>query len=133
MRKSVTLAAIALLLGACAAQPGGRPVATAVKPARPDLRSQTVRMTLPPDARTVGDAAEYLLEGSGYSLVLFCKQCPKAAPRLAAEPVSPLAFAKPNEITSATRALLLILGEHRQLIVDDQLHLVTFDRIGAGL
>lgn len=133
MKMMLILAAAALLLGACAVQPATRHVTTAAKPARPDLRSQTVRMTLPPDARTVGDAAEYLLEGSGYSLVLFCKRCPKAAPRLAAEPVSPLAFAKPNEITSATRALLLILGEGRRLFVDDELRLVTFDRIGAGL
>lgn len=131
MRKAFT-AAVVLSLGACAAQPGARPVTAAVKPARPDLRSQAVRMTLPPDARTIGDAAEYLLEGSGYSLVLFCKRCPKEAPRLAAEPVSPLAFAKPNEITSATRALLLILGEGRRLIVDDQLRLVTFDRTGGA-
>jgi hypothetical protein len=125
------LAILASLLGACAAPPGARPV-SAIKPAKPDLRSQTVRMALPPDAYTVGDAAEYLLDGSGYSLVLFCKQCPKAAPRLAAEPVSPLAFAKPNETTSATRALLLILGEGRRLIVDDTLRLVTFDRTGGG-
>ncbi|MDR6293814.1 hypothetical protein E9232_006367 [Inquilinus ginsengisoli] len=124
-------AAAALLLGACA-QPKPVPV-VAVTPPKPDLRTQTVRMTLPADAFTVGEAADYILDGSGYSLVLYCRQCPKSAPAIAAEPVSPLAFAKPNELTSAARALLLILGDGRRLIIDDTIHLVTFDLSGGRL
>lgn len=117
---------LALFLGACAAQPKPQPVA-AIKPPKPDLRTQTVRMTLPPDAATVGEAADHILDGSGYSLVLYCRQCPKSAPAIAAEPVSPLAYAMPDELTSAARALLLILGDGRRLIIDDTIHLVTFD------
>lgn len=125
-------AALALFLGACAAQPKPQAVVP-VKPPKPDLRTQTVRMTLPAEALTVGEAAEYILDGSGYSLVLYCRQCPKTAPAIAAEPVSPLAYAKPNELTSAARALLLVLGDGHRLIIDDTIHLVTFDVAGGRL
>jgi hypothetical protein len=121
--------AVLAALGACATPP---PKVVTVAPPQPDLRKQTVRMSVPPEAGTVGEAADWLLVGSGYSLVLYCAGCPKSAPGIAAEPVSPLAFAKPGETMSALRALLLILGEDRRVVLDDRLRLVTFDTMGGG-
>jgi putative NADH-flavin reductase len=49
------------------------------------------------------------------------------AAEIAADPVSPLAYARPSELTSKTRALLLVLGGAGRVIIDDRLRLVTFD------
>lgn len=114
-------------LGACTTPPPVPPAAAPVVAAPQRLDAQTVRLYLPPSVRTVGQAAAWLLDGSGYDLVLYCAACPPRAAEIAADPVSPLAYARPSELTSKTRALLLVLGGAGRVIIDDRLRLVTFD------
>lgn len=72
-------------LGACTTPPPVPPAATPVVAAPQRLDAQTVRLYLPPSVRTVGQAAAWLLDGSGYDLVLYCAACPPRAAEIAAQ------------------------------------------------
>jgi hypothetical protein len=82
------------------------------------------RLQLPAYVHTVQDAAEYLLEPSGYRLVTTCPHCPSEGPEIARKPVSPLGLHP--QLTTITRAVLLISGSGVHLLVDDDAKQVAF-------
>lgn len=82
------------------------------------------RTRIPPSARTVEQAASWLLEPSGYRLLLVCDGCPAEAAEIGRKPISPLGL-KP-QLTTVKRALVLVAGSDVRLLVDDQARLVSF-------
>jgi hypothetical protein len=81
------------------------------------------RLQLPAYVHTVQDAAEYLLEPSGYRLVTTCPRCPPEAPEIARKPISPLGLHP--QLTTIKRAVLLVSGSGVHLLVDDDAKQVT--------
>jgi hypothetical protein len=118
---------IALTLSACAPVTNVTTTRTALSPASPasSLDAQ-VRVALPADLVSVQQATEFLLQHSGYQLALRCPKCDPAAPLIAAKPISPLAYAKPGQITSIKRALVLVLGNDDALVIDASTRTVSF-------
>lgn len=88
-----------------------------------------VRLELPTDAVTVEDGFNHLLAGTGYTVTVSCQHCPRGAPQIAFDPISPLAYAKPGEETTVERALLMVLGRDARLVVDHREKLISFERI----
>ena len=86
-----------------------------------------VRLRIPPEARSVGDLTEYLLESTGYQLVLYCRGCPDEAPRIAADPISPIAYVAQGRTMRAERAIKLALGLKSRLVVDPELRSLSFE------
>lgn len=82
------------------------------------------RTRIPPSARTVEQAASWLLEPSGYRLLLVCAGCPAEAAEIGRKPVSPLGLKL--QLTTIKRALVLVAGSDVRLLVDDQSRLVSF-------
>jgi len=92
-----------------------------------------VRLELPVDAVTVEDGFDHFLAGTGYVVTVSCGECPRDAPQIAFDPISPLAYAKPGEETTVERALLMILGHDARLVVDHRAKLISFERIDDGM
>ncbi|MGE5515983.1 MAG: hypothetical protein ACM31D_09185 [Bacteroidota bacterium] len=115
--------ALALWLAACQAPAPGFPDAPEPLASAQPLERLT-RTRIPPSARTVEQAASWLLEPSGYHLVLVCDGCPSEAVEIGRKPVSPLGL-KP-QITTIKRALVLVAGSEVRLLVDDKSRLVSF-------
>ncbi|WP_282611041.1 hypothetical protein [Pelagibius sp. Alg239-R121] len=131
MRKVFFCLTPLILLSACA-NPKTPPITTATPAATqqtPGLNMLT-RLKIPEDYKTVGQAAAWLLRPTGYLLVVDCPGCAPEAVRLADDPISPLAV-RP-ELTSVTRALLLVLGSDGRLIVDHENRLVSFGFFERG-
>ena len=72
---------------------------------------------------------DHLLAGTGYTVTVSCQHCPRGAPQIAFDPISPLAYAKPGEETTVERALLMVLGHDARLVVDHREKLISFERI----
>ena len=110
---------------------GSRPYASAASPAGAQRSSlqNFVRLELPVDAVTVEDGFDHFLAGTGYVVTVSCGGCPSDAARIAFDPISPLAYAKPGEETTVERALLMVLGHDARLVVDHREKLISFERI----
>lgn len=121
------LAALTLVMTGCASHhkpPRGIAPLTLRPPVSTGLDT-LVRMKLPDNTPDISTAALFILQGSGYTYASRCQYCPVAAAAIAKEPVSPLAYI--GGITTVRRALLLIAGSNRRLIVDDRAKVVTID------
>ncbi|WP_157871105.1 hypothetical protein [Gluconacetobacter diazotrophicus] len=94
--------------------------ACAEKPAAPlpTVSSMTMvtRLEYPTNAKTVADAARFILRPTGYHLVTQCPNCPPEAQIIADKPISPLGLNP--QITTVSRALILIGGSRTALLVD---------------
>jgi len=126
MRHPRSIAAV-LMLALAACQPMPPPSDMAAVPSPPPTvppLELLTRTRIPPSARTVEQAAAYLLEPTGYRLALSCAGCPAEAAEIARKPVSPLAL-KP-QLTTIQRALVLVAGSEVHLLVDDKTRLVSF-------
>lgn len=136
VRTWLTASAVALM-AACATTPP--PLVVTEPIAEPlvtvagykDL-STTVRLDFPPDVTRVGEAVEFLLEATDYQLLVYCTGCPLDAPGVATDPISPLAFVHPLALTSAERAILLVLGQDSRIVVDNDLRSISFERLREG-
>lgn len=91
-----------------------------------------IRLDIPKDKITVIDGVNHVIAGLGYSVELYCGGCPTEAPRIAYDPISPLAFAKPGEITTVERALIAILGSDARIVVDHNDRLISFEHRDGG-
>lgn len=121
--KRLPLITIMVVLAGCqASAPGLMDAPTPLASVQPLER--LTRTRLPPSARTVEQAASWLLEPSGYRLLLVCAGCPAEAAEIGRKPVSPLGL-KP-QLTTIKRALVLVAGSDVRLLVDDQSRLVSF-------
>ncbi|KXV49658.1 hypothetical protein AD945_03765 [Gluconobacter albidus] len=108
MKKALLLLPI-LGLAACAEKPAA-PL--------PTVSSMTMvtRLEYPTNAKTVADAARFILRPTGYHLVTQCPNCPPEAQIIADKPISPLALNP--QITTVSRALIMIGGSRTGLLVD---------------
>lgn len=88
-----------------------------------DPLSIYVRTTYPQNMRTVAEAAEYVLEPTGYHLTT-SRIASRTAARLAAQPIPPIA--RLNRTMPIIDALQLLVGLDHWVIVDPQHKLVTF-------
>ena len=138
MTSKLLIGPACLLLVACATPQAPMPPATeplvfatgeGVGP--PGLRTR-VRLDVPPGIETVSEAARYILEPTGYQVVLHCDGCPAEAPAIGGDPVSPLAYVAPSKMMTAERAVLLILGNDARLVVDHELRSLSFEFMPAG-
>jgi hypothetical protein len=89
----------------------------------PPLELRT-RLVLPPDIKTVAQAAQYLLEPTGYKLVLSCRYCPTDSAAIATKPISPLGLK--SQVTTIERALILVAGSNVRLQIDDDAKIVSY-------
>jgi hypothetical protein len=92
------------------------------------LRVQ-VRTIYPQHMKTVGEAAQYLLEPTGYTLTLNPRIEPDAQ-AIAMRQIRPQA--EGNTTVVLEEALLLLAGDDCRLIVDHPHKLVTFEKIERG-
>lgn len=132
MRKSlvVLVSLVGLTLAGCAS--GNQELAAVPEPAFPDpatlddagLNALT-RLDLPPQAKTVEDAVNWLLEPTDYQLRKSCPGCSPDAYVIIGDPISPLAF--PPQLTTIKRALVLVAGSDSKLVVDEKNKLISFD------
>jgi hypothetical protein len=128
MNRGLLLAAPALcLLSGCAEISDLRadlPLLTAPDPQPVPPLELLTRLQLPAYVHTVHDAADYLLEPSGYRLVTTCDLCPAEGAEIARKPISPLGLHP--QITTIKRAVLLVSGSGVHLLVDDSARQVAF-------
>lgn len=87
-----------------------------------------VRMTIPNETTTVGEAVMYVLGPTGYKLIVGGNASETGAD-IALQPVPPNAF--DGQVMSAGNALLLLIGQKDRLLVDPVHRLVSFDRLPA--
>jgi len=88
--------------------------------------NHNIRINIPSHAKTVGDIADYLLEGTSYQLLIYCDFCNKDAQRIINEPISPLLYASDRHVTQRQQALVLAAGSEAQLIIDHDLNSITY-------
>lgn len=88
-----------------------------------DPLSLYVRTTYPHNMTTVAEAAQYILEPTGYRLTT-SRVASRTAARLAAQPIPPIA--RLNRTMPIIDALQLLIGLNHWVIVDTQHKLVTF-------
>jgi hypothetical protein len=125
MRRLVLITLIAGAIGGCADLPKLPSELAFLTPAEPlPALDLITRLQLPAHVHTVQDAADYLLEPSGYRLVTTCPQCPPEGPEIARKPISPLGLHP--QLTTIKRAVLLISGSGVHLLVDDDAKQVAF-------
>ncbi|MCZ4283083.1 hypothetical protein O4H49_20025 [Kiloniella laminariae] len=91
----------------------------------PSGLSALTRMSFPAETKSVGEAARFLLEPTGYRLLVQCFGCSADAVKIVSDPISPLAFV--DEITSVKRALALVGGTDTKLVIDEENKLVSYD------
>lgn len=120
MRRTAKSVAVSLLACVGAAQ-ASTPERLAPYPIDP--LSVYVRTSYPADVNTVGEAARYVLEPTGYRLVITRVASPTAS-RMAAESIPPIA--KLNRTMPVIDALQLLIGLNHWVIVDPTHKLVTF-------
>ena len=105
--------ALIVLMAAAAAQAGGY-----------NRLKLNVTTVLPPEVKTVGEAAFYLTFPAGYSL-LTKSPAPQESEAIAARPVSPL-FPRGRMMTIES-ALLELIGSDARLVVDHEHRLYSFE------
>ena len=88
-----------------------------------------VRASYPLGMRTVEQGANYLLDTIDYRLILH-PPAPAEARRIAGMSIGPLA--RTGGIVPLEEALLLLVGENNQVVVDHEHKLVTFEQIPGG-
>lgn len=132
-RSSGTLAvALMGLVAGCASlpEPEGAEERIAVEP-QAGIHARglatRVRLRVPPTVTNVGELTDYLLESTGYQLVLYCKGCPEDAPRIARDPISPLAFVSEGKTMRAERAIKLALGMKARMVIDHEVRSLSFE------
>lgn len=81
------------------------------------------RTVYPEDAKTVGDAARYLLEPSGYTLVT-AYPAPNDAIQLANSRIPPIA--KVHRTMPIIDALQLLIGNDHWIVIDRNHKLISF-------
>lgn len=86
-----------------------------------------IRTDYPPSLTTVEEGAHWLLEATGYRLVLQ-SPAPQDAPEMAAKPISPMARMK--RTMTIEDALLTLVGPENYLVVDRKNKLVSFTKLG---
>lgn len=98
----------------------------------PTVSSMTIvtRLEYPKSAKTVQEAAEYILRPTGYHLVVDCPNCGPEAREIAEKPPSPLSL-RP-EITTIARALILIGGSRTAIVVDADHHAIAYTWAGSA-
>lgn len=84
-----------------------------------------VRMTIPLTTTTVGQAAMYVLEPTGYKFAVGAPASLTAA-KIALLPIPPEAFN--GEVMRVKDALLMLIGNDNRLLVDEKHRLISFDR-----
>ncbi|MGI0120365.1 hypothetical protein [Zooshikella sp. RANM57] len=82
-----------------------------------------VRMVLPTEAKTVQDAAEYLISHTGYQLKLD-EPAPTDAQQIASNTIKPIA--RMSRTMSVMDSLLVLIGPENYLIVDREHKLLSF-------
>lgn len=127
MKRLAPIAALLVLAGCQASSPSLVDTPAPLPSVQPLER--LTRTRIPPSVRTVEQAASWLLEPSGYRLLLVCSGCPVEAAEIGRKPVSPLGL-KP-QLTTIKRALILVAGSDVRLLVDDQSRLVSFGYLPA--
>jgi len=85
-----------------------------------------VRTVYPTTIKTVGEAAQYLIEPAGYTLLLD-PAVSKDAQEIAERPVG--ARAGGTAAIPLEEALLLLIGDESNLVVDHPHRLITFEKI----
>ncbi|PMM42856.1 hypothetical protein [Vibrio splendidus] len=90
-----------------------------------DTLQVSARTLYPPEVRTVGEAATWLLEPLEYHIVTDYP-APKSAQGILIKPI-PTA-AKMHRTMPVTHALQLLIGEGNSLIVDREHKLITFSK-----
>lgn len=93
------------------------------KPYILDPLSLYTRTVYPEDVKTVGDAARYLLEPSGYRLVTNYP-APKDAVSIAGESIPPIA--KIHRTMPVIDALQILIGNDHWIIIDRNHKLISF-------
>lgn len=84
-----------------------------------------MRTAYPPEAKTVSDAAEFLLEPTGYELKLDAP-APRDAQELASQPITPIA--RLHRTMTIIDALLVLVGTEHYLVIDREHKLISFTR-----
>ena len=133
MTRTLLIAAATLALSGCTEIPQlahALPILVAPDPKPLPPLELLTRLQLPGSVHTVRDAAEYLLEPSGYRLVTGCEHCPAEGSEIARKPISPLGL-RP-QITTIKRAVLLVSGSGVHLLVDDDAKEVAFAYASAS-
>ena len=97
--------------------------AKTAKPYIMDPLSLYARTVYPEDAKTVGDAARYLLEPTGYRLVTNYP-APNDAVSLAGERIPPIA--KIHRTMPIIDALQLLIGTDHWIVIDRNHRLISF-------
>ena len=93
------------------------------------LKAQ-VRFELPPNAKTVAQAASWLLEPHGYRLVLSGATAPREASAIALQPL-PAGLPK-GRVMTIEEALLAITESDQAVVIDNDNQLVSFELIQGG-
>lgn len=88
-----------------------------------DTLEVSTRTIYPPEVKTVGDAAEWLLDPLGYHIVADYP-APTSAKALLVKPI-PTA-AKIHRTMPITHALQLLIGEGNSIVVDREHQLISF-------
>lgn len=86
-----------------------------------------IRTDFPPNLQTVEDGARWLIESSGYTLLL-SYPAPTDAQDMAAKPITPMARLK--RTMTIEDALLTLIGPENYLVVDRKNKIVSFTRLG---
>jgi hypothetical protein len=126
MKRLGIAAMLALSLAGCAdlsSLEHALPLAPTPAPVTLPPLALITRLQLPASVRNVQEAAEYLLEPSGYHLVTGCRHCPPESGEIARKPISPLGLHP--QLTTIERALLLVSGSGTRLVVDDDARQVS--------
>ncbi|MFA0012020.1 hypothetical protein AB4391_01540 [Vibrio lentus] len=90
-----------------------------------DTLQVSARTLFPPEMKTVGEAAKWLLEPLGYHIVTDYP-APKSAKAILSHPI-PTA-ARMHRTMPVTHALQLLIGQDNTLIVDREHKLITFSK-----
>jgi len=86
-----------------------------------------IRTDYPPTLTTVDEGARWLLEATGYRLVL-SHPAPQDAQTLASQRITPMANMK--RTMTIEDALLTLIGPENYLVVDRKNKLVSFTKLG---
>lgn len=89
-----------------------------------DVLKMGARATFPPDIRTVGQATRYLLEPTGYKLLLN-DPAPYESEEIASQPISKNALS--SKVYPVEDVILRLVGKDNRIIIDHENKLVSFE------